>query len=703
MPTYEQYIAGAERARAAGMEDDALELERRAAAARPGASGHDGDIPPGFVLNPATGQMEDVTSPNNPNVARGRLAAAGQGLGQGLGMGTLDEVVGALYGLTGPGTFGENYNYATANMRAGLDTAREDYPATTTGSEIAGALGSSLSGWGALGVNPTGGNLAKTTLRGAGMGGVEGALYGAGTQDQDRLGGAISGAGYGSAFGAAAPAIVSGASSGGRAVIDALGGGIDSMLGRASGSRANRALAQTLERAGKTPQQLSDDIAAAVSAGQPEYRAMDALGLPGQRRASGIIRAGGDGATEIADFLQQRQIDQPDRVASFVEDAFGFRGKPKAATGTDIVPEGYKFVDTMPDALARPTRSAAEMGDRLTTARGDAANSAYAAAREGAGPVDVRGAVGVIDNRIAGMQGSGVAGDAIDNRLARYRGRLTAPSDKLPEGVSSMDLSDFDRVLGVKRDLQDDIGAAVRSGRNNEARELGKIVSELDAALEAASTGYRTANDDFARNSRVIDALNSGADMSRPGARAADTVPAFKAMTPDERSAARIGYGDRALAKIEAIAAPSANRAKVFGSTKASKEAEAMALDPQMFADRLARENTMWETMNRALGGSRTADNLADQGDLGVAADLGRAAKDAMFGRVGSALSNVGSAIGPRLTGQNDATRALIAKALMSSDPVAAFGPAVMQRATDQERRRVIEALMRATERNVQF
>jgi hypothetical protein len=74
------------------------------------------------------------------------------------------------------------------------------------------------------------------------------------------------------------------------------------------------------------------------------------------------------------------------------------------------------------------------------------------------------------------MSGAGVAGDSIDAKLAKYRSRLAASDPANTPvggpGATSGELSDFDRVLGVKQDLQDDMAAAYRAGRNNEYREL---------------------------------------------------------------------------------------------------------------------------------------------------------------------------------------------------------------------------------------
>lgn len=673
--TYEQLMAKSRELFAAGDVAGAkrvarIALDRRGAETAPAAprnpDGTYGQPPEGFVLNPATGQMEDVRSPNNPNIPTGRAASFAVGAGQGLGFGGFDEAVAGLGALTGG-----DYDYDLARMREVDRRASEDHPGFYYGGLVPGAVASSVSLGKALGINPTGKTMVDTMARGAGIGAGEGALWGAlsgegGAAARGRN--AVTNALIGGLVGGAAPPVVGAAGWGARKVGDLVGGGVDALVGRANQGRANRSLMEMLKRAGRSVDDVSDDVARAAREGQPEYRLMDAAGVAGQRRASGITRAGGDGADDLANFLRQRQMDQADRVAGFVDEGFGLGGE-----------------------------TAAQRAARLTADRGTAADAAYGAARGNAAPVDVRDALAVIDDRIGGMQGSGVAGDGIDGMLSRYRSRLAAqPGGQKFPGASSVELSDFNRVLGVKQDVQDAIGAAVRAGRNNEARELGKLVTALDAALEDASPMYRAANDEFARASRVIGALDEGAGMIRPNRRAADTVAQFQAMTPEQQAAARAGYGDRALARIEANASPTSNVAKPFTSTKMAAEADVMAADPRLFRDRIAREGAMWETQNRALGGSRTADNLQDIADTGVMADMGRAARDAFTGRIGSAIGTVAGRVGNVATGQNEATRALIARMLMSGDPKQALAQALRQKTTSQGRRRIAEALTRA-------
>lgn len=613
------------------------------------AIGSFGDMPKGGVS----------ADPQGVSDFQNRLTVLGANAANMAGLGLGDETAGALAGaksLLSGGEFLPAYRKERDAVRSDMATVNERYPAmATTGKLVGGALPALAASPAAIG--KTG---LETLLRSGGLGMVEGALQGAGNADgRGVLGETLKGGVIGLGAGVAAPMAVGLAAMGKNALKE----GIPSLLGKAVATKANRGLAAAVARSGKTAPDLDALLAAAKAAGQPEFRLVDALGLPGQRMASGMARAGGAPGDEVAEFLATRQSGQPERVGAFVEDAFGVGGTTAAKTKAG-----------------------------LTEARSAAADAAYDAARGNAAPVDVRGALGVIDERIGGMKGSGVAGDAIDSKLAGYRARLAAQPG--PDGVMR-ELSDFDRVLGVKQAVQDDIGAAIRAGRNNEARELGKLVKELDAALEASSDMYRTANDGFRAASKVIDAVDEGAMMAARG-RAADNVPKFGAMAAAEQNAARTGYGDRLLAQLEAMTAPTANRAKGLLSPKRAAEADAMALDPKLYADRLARENAMWETQNRALGGSRTADNLADQQAMdGLAGGSFGAAKAAANFQFGDAISRLTAAFAPLLKGQNEATRALIVQGLLSGDATKALTPVLKQAAKSAKVRRGLEAILR--------
>lgn len=621
------------------------------------------------------------------------LKAGFQGIHNGMLMGFGDNMNGALGAVLSDPTAPDYLSGMGARYAGNRDYYRQQYadnqaqhPAALAAGNIGGAV---------LGAIPslpyaTGKTLMGTMARGAAMGAAQGGISGAGYADgQDVVNQAGQGALLGGTLGAALPAAIAGV----RAVAaDPITGIIDSLANRANQGKAARAIGDAARAAKMGPAEIEAAMAAAAADGQLEFRAMDALGLPGQRAASGIARSGGDAGAEIAKYLESRQIGQGNRVSDFVHDAFGFNGK---GSGQTLPMDPRRPVPLAPaQILSGKQVSAAQASAKLTTARSEAANLAYDAARKNAAPVDVQGALGVIDARTSGMAGSGIAGDGIDAKLMGYRSRLAGDGKGLGPDVTGAQLSDFNRVLGVKQAVQDDIGAAVRAGRNNEARELGKLVTELDASLEASSPAYRQANDGFRAASQNIGAIDTGAEMASRG-RAADNVPAFQAMTPNQQQAARIGYGDNLLNSLERNPALTANKAKpLILSQKRADEAAAIALQPDLYASRLARENTMWETQNRALGGSRTADNQRDIGQLAGQA-LG-AAKAVASLNVGDAVSKIVGLLAPLAKGQNEATRALIAKALMAGD-ASALTPLINKAASGQDRARLIELLMRDT------
>lgn len=584
-----------------------------------------------------------------PNQLQSFLTGAAQGGTFGFG----DEIVAGLHALSPNDT----YDAALKRTRGLLDASRRDHPVAAYGGEIVG--GAAAGGVATAPIMRGATGVASAAGRGAVAGGLEGFGYGLGSgEGDDRLNNAVRGAGIGAGVGFAAPLVIAG----GRTAIDAVSNPVSSALNIARPTQASRAIEKAITRSGKSADDVSAALARAASEGQPMYGIADELGPAGQRMLSGTARQPGEARQIISDALTQRQSGQGNRLAGFLAD-------------------GLDATDT---AAARRTA--------MEGARSANANVAYDAARTGAGPVDVRGALAAIDDRIGGMQGSGVAGDGIDGALARFRGRLAAGNPAAPN--TAVELSDFSRVLGVKQDVDDAIGAAVRAGRNNEARELGKLKAALDQALEGASAGYRTANDDFARASREIGQIDSGMAATSNRVRAEDTVGRYGAMPQGEQSAFRSGYADPLMARIDS-AAPGVNKARPLLNDKTTAELGAMVKDPNRLMGQIGRENTMFETANAALGGSRTADNLADISDVNGLS--GNMLLNLLTGNWKAAATQAGDKVLSGLTGRGEATRELIAKALLSNDVQAALAPALAAAKTTAERSRILEALARST------
>lgn len=605
------------------------------------------------------------------------------GLRNGLSMGLIDNLKGAVIGGLGGGIATPDggvdmFNYGTptgdryASIRDQVRDENATAQAEAPGPYMAGNIVGGTATSAALMPNATGATILGTGAKMFGLGALEGGLLGYGYADgQDELANTLWGAALGGTTGLLAPAAVAGA----RAVGRPVAGMIDAGLGRASTGRASVALDRTLSRSGMTLDDLDNAIRAAQADGQPQFVTADALGNPGQRALSGVARAPGDGRNAIVDFLQQRQSGQQDRVGGFLSEA----------------------LDTPDTAAVRRLQGEA--------VRGNDASVNYNAARDAAVPVDIRGALDIIDTRLAPLAGVDIQGRPIDSLLSQYRARLAVPASSLPAGTNSIELSDFSRVFEIKKDLHDDIQAAVRAGRGNEAGILRNLQTSLDDALADASKPYSLARDTYREQSRAIEAIDQGQQAARPGVRQQDAVDAYSRLapqqsqapqgllaapnannlpavagqpsapmqsTPDAQAGFRAGYINPLMARIE-NARPSNNAAGALTTPKNQDMLARMADDPALLLRRIERENTMFDTGFAALGGSKTADNLADAVDMeGI--DLGLLG-NLLQGRYGAAAAQLAQKGANAAKGMNEETRNLIAQALLSSDPRAALAP----------------------------
>jgi hypothetical protein len=619
-----------------------------------------------IIARAKAGTLEDNRTPEQIGAQAGRDAhgeatmrnaptAFGTFMGNlapGLTFGFADEIAGGIDAALTDRTYGESVEMLRSREREMADA----YPKSAMAGQIAGAVGLPVA------AAPRGAGMlrasAQNALTGMGLAGLYG--FGAGEGGFiNRAENALDAAPLGFALGAASPAVastLSGVLGGG---YNALRGLVDRMRGTGNERAANRAVAGVMRRSGQSPDEIATAIRQATAEAQPEFRLMDATGQAGQRAASTVVRRGDDAAEGLANFLRQRQTDQSTRVPRMIEEAFGAE------------------------------RTAAQTTDSLIARRSAAADTAYAAAREGAAPVNLNDTIALIDDltkRDPILGESALADTVIGKRLKALRAQMAKGGQQL---------IDFDTVLNIKTDMFATM-EGLRNSRKSVPRQMSDVYDALDAALEASSDMYRAANDGFRAASRTIDAVDEGAATARPGARSQDTVARFGAMNADEQRAARVGYADRLLAQVESNKAITANKAAPFNSTKAAEEARAMTLNPDRFGRQIERENAMWGTMNRALGGSRTADNLMDEAlALPTSGPAKQAMVDLFRANLPSAAANLAIAVAPALRGQAPATRRLIADALMSADPETALRAAA-QSVRDQSVRRAIERAITA-------
>ena len=576
---------------------------------------------------------------------------------QGATFGFGDEIVAgataAIHPLVNPddgSNFSQRYDHYLGREREKMAEFGDANRGTALAAEIGGALPTALlTGGAAL----AGRGIGSTAMRGAGVGAVDGLIYGAGTSEggaMERAKGAAVGAGIGAGAGAATPFLAAGGKRAVQAVADPIAGLADAVTGRGSTKRAARSISRTMDRSGQSADDITNILRNAAADGQPEMIMADALGNSGQRSLAGVARQPGNMRDEIVQYLNKRQDGQGERLSSFVSDELGGAQTAKQATSS------------------------------LEAARKAEAKTLYDAARKDAGPVNLNGALDVIDTAIRR--------DPILGETALSQGemgrRLQGLRDRLQKGGEQ--LIDFDEVLNIKIDLRRTMD------RNPQAAEdLRQVYAALDSALEGASDGYRAANDSYRAASDRIDAVGAGEAAAAPRRRAADTLDEFSRLPGDQSGPYRSGYADNVLRSIE-NQPPGTNSARQLTTPKREAELGALATDPAKLKRQVDREGVMFETRRAATGGSQTAENLADQADVngqvGMIANL-------FSGRLGAAAMDGARSAGRTATGMNEATRDIIAKALMSKDPQKALAPVLAQAARDQRSKQVADALMR--------
>jgi hypothetical protein len=515
---------------------------------------------------------------------------------------------------------GEAYNYAKAREDFLMDKARQSTGLFGLAAELlgGGAAGAGLANAGLttgriLATNP--GFLARTASSAADAAALSGI---AGANEGNSLAERASNAGQGLLTGAltggALPVV-------GAAVSPILSPFISGIVAKlAPEGYANRQVARAIVESGRPTADIGADLASAAAEGQPGYNLADALGNAGQRMLSTVARAPGEGRTAVVNALEARQAGQGRRVSNAL--AEGFQA-PQTAAQTEAA---------------------------MTAARDAAANTEYGAVRAASNPVDVVPAINNIDAVIGTQPGQQLqaANDSIETVLRGFRERL-----------ARVNPDDFEAVQRIRYDMADAAQSARQSGYGNRARLIGNAVRALDQGMEAASPGYAQANRNFAQASRDIEAVQAGRQAAMRG-RSEDTIPAFVALRPQAQQAFRAGYADPLIEAAQS-AAPGVNKARPLLNDAVQAESAAMAPGNALMQRRLAREQTMFETRTQALGGSRTADNLADAAEMGIDPSV---VMHIMHGNFAGAARSLISA-GAALTGNNAAVRSNVANLLL--------------------------------------
>ena len=574
---------------------------------------------------------------------------------QGATFGFADEI---LSGMVTPlemikrGTMdpAEAYKWAKERESQSLERGKKNSGALGSVAEFGGGFltGSSLARAGLSLMPSATAGLGKRVAGAAGDSAIYGGLSGIGDGEglSDSLQKGATGTVVGGLVGGALPVVGAGLSTAAAPFTSAVSA-------RVNPERfAQRKVAQTVMDSGRAPADMAAAIRAAADEGQGMYRLADEMGIEGRNLLATTTNAPGPGRNMVADFLEGRNVDAPRRLQGALQDA---AGTPQTAAQMQAAMEarraaqaqaGYAPVKADPTAFD-PSPAVALANKSISPAADIFAQA------QGALPTDlaVRRATEAAESQIR---------DPIRAAVADARSYLATPD---------LTVSNVNQAFRAKTNIDQMIKDATEKGQGGKVAELVPIANALDEQLARVSRPYAAARDQYRVNSEAIDAISEGAKAAKLG-RYEDTIPTFQAMRPDQQAGFRGGYFDNLITKLQQVTPGPTNDAS-RGLRSVSLDAEIPAFAAPGMGDmttrRIGREATMAKTNARALGGSRTAENLNNDAAAGLDPTI---VANLLRGNIGPAATAALGRVSNAATGNTAAVRENIARILLGGDDV---------------------------------
>ena len=534
------------------------------------------------------------------------------------------------------GSIGDRYAKSLAMQQGADQQFSAQHPIVDTSAKVAGSVASMIP---AMAAAPAAfgltGGLAGRIAAGVGSNAALGGIDAATRDGGDPL----AAAGWGGIVGGAVP--IAGTLA--RGVAAPL---VSNIMARVNPEGfANSQFARGVIESGKTPQQIGQEVADANAAGQP-LTVADAMGNPGQRMLSTVARAPGEGRTQVVNFLNNRQAGQGERVGDILDAGLG-AGNTARQTVDQLTEQARReSAPLYQEALDKQpvwNNRMQQFFDDPVTAQG---------LKEG---------VGV--QRLESLA-TGQKFDPSDYAITHFN----EAGDPQISGVPNMRTVNlikkgWDQTLEQYRDP-----TTGRLALDEKGRALDQVRRSFLSEVDGLNPVYAQARAAYAGPAQVRDAVGAGAQAATRG-RAADNIARFQALTDPSKQGYRVGYADTRVGAIER-APQGTNVVRPLTSQKAQQELGELSLhqgpvQPGQVApmqQALNREQTMFETRQQALGGSRTADNLADADALGIDPSV---VGHLISGNYGGAVKSLIHAGSRAVTGNTPQVRQAVAQILL--------------------------------------
>ena len=576
-------------------------------------------------------------------------------IAQGVTLGFADELEAAIRNpLSALGSAlglseGQDYKERLDIVRKKLESYRTENPLEAMAYEMGGAVlpavagGVLTAGTGTAAVGAsTAARLAPTLARAAKVGAVEGGIAGFGAGEggfTERAKTAATGAALGGTLGAAVPVAGQKVGQVGRRAMDALGVGGE----KRAQTFSQRKMLEALEREGMTPRDAMRRLDEARRLGVEDITPTD-LGenLRGAAwRAQATPSAGRQGVLEQ---FAERQAGQAEQISSRASEMAGVQGDTGLAYLDDLAQKV--------EAEARPAyRAAYEIELNAAPFQGMAKSKvvkdAYNKAVELA---DIDPDIDV---------------SSMPKDLSKFFDEQMVPGQRvfMPTEVAH----NIKKGLDVLIDSETD---ALTGKVTQRGRALTKLKNSWNAEIVNQNDAYKVANAQFADKAKMKRAYDIGFDFNKtPEERLAKSVGA---MTNAEKQSLRVGL----ISQVEELASKTGDATdfvKTIFGTPRRRAALRLAFDDANQFDRFERmmkiQADKMRTQRKVFGGSDTAEKLMQGKDadidassvFGVGSQLG-------MGNIPGAAMAAGSQIASRMQGMNEKSAQAMSRMLFEPD-----------------------------------
>lgn len=551
---------------------------------------------------------------------------------QGPTFGFLDELAGAV-----AAPFGK-YKDVRDYVRGATEQFRNEYPITAATTSAMTAAPTMMMGGGAASTAPVVAGILPKAIQAGRVGGIQGAVSGAGESTSKDISGIALDTAKGGASGAALGGGSQGILSGGGAVV---GNVAQRILPQVTQNAATAKLAEALMRGAPEGSVFTQPGALSTPAGRtsarierfgPEATIADVSGQAPKQLLDILATLPGKSKDAVEKLIRERQAGRSGRIMTAADDALGTQGKTYAST--------LEALDTAKKTQSKPFYDQIE---NLSVRVDPELNKLLQAAEKAHGGAET---------------------------LARIR--QEAPIDL--SLIKTGDDVAFNALDKVKQSLYD-LGQSAKQSGN---RTLGaayddlriKITSKMDdlSPKDAGGSIYKQARNAYAGPAQLSDAVTAGRGAMKTDA--IGVAELTKGMTTSELEAFRVGTLQSLRDKVGTEAGQTSLLKMWKEPATSDKLKEIFGNDYRKFSVEVAKEARL-KALESTGRNSPTAQRLYAAGDLDNQAllDAVQATKSGLAGDFAGLAGSVGKAW--NRVAMPEATRNKLAEMLMSKGPEA--------------------------------